>query len=77
MFTIEEIALMKMYTGFSPNREKLIQSLKAILPHFTEKEQEMKNLAQGVIRKLMAMNDEQLSKIDFSQVDFSLKNTLK
>ena len=66
MFTVEEITLMKMYTGFTPNRQTLIRKLKTVIPQFTDKEQEMKDLTGGVIRKLTAMNDKSFVNIDFS-----------
>ena len=66
MFTVEEISLLKMYTGFTPNRQVLINNLKTVMPHFIEEEQEMKDLTSGVIRKLTAMNDIAFSSINFS-----------
>lgn len=66
MFTVEEITLMKMYTGFTPNRQTLIRKLKTVIPQFTDEEQEMKDLTGGVIRKLTAMNDKSFVNIDFS-----------
>lgn len=66
MFTVEEISLMKMYSGLKPNRQALISSLKNIMPHFKEEEQEIKDLTSGVIRKLTAMNDQTFSGINFS-----------
>ena len=66
MFTVEEITLMKMYTGFTPNRQALIKKLKTVIPQFTDEEQEMKDLTGGVIRKLTAMNDKSFVNIDFS-----------
>ena len=66
MFTVEEITLMKIYTGFTPNRQTLIRKLKSVIPHFTDEEQEMKDLTGGVIRKLTAMNDNSYANINFS-----------
>ena len=66
MFTIEEISLMKMYSGLKPNRKALICNLKNIMPHFLDEEQEIKDLTCGVIRKLTAMNDNNFSNINFS-----------
>ena len=66
MFTVEEITLMKMYTGFTPNRQTLIRNLKSVIPQFTDEEQEIKGLTSGVIRKLTAMNDKGFINIDFS-----------
>jgi len=66
MFTIEEITLMKLYTGLTPNRQTLIGKLRAVLPHFTEEEQEMKDFTGKVIRKLTATNDQSFMTIDFS-----------
>ncbi len=66
MFTVEEITLMKLYTGLTPNRQALISKLSAVLPHFTEQEQEMKDFTGKVIRKLTAMNDQSFVTIDFS-----------
>jgi len=66
MFTVEEITLMKIYTGFTPNRQALISNLKSVIPHFTGEEQEMKDLTGVVIRKLTAMNDKSFSDVNFS-----------
>ena len=66
MFTVEEITLMKIYTGFTPKRQALISSLKSVMPQFTNEEQEIKDLTGGVIRKLTAMNDKSFVNIDFS-----------
>lgn len=55
-----------MYSGLKPNRQALISSLKNIMPHFFDEEQEMKDLTRGVIRKLTAMNDNNFSNINFS-----------
>ena len=66
MFTVEEITLMKMYTGFTPNRQTLINNLKFLMPQFTDEEQEIKNLTGGVIRKLTATTDKSFVNIDFS-----------
>ena len=66
MFTVEEITLMKIYTGFTPNRQSLISNLKSVIPHFTDEEQEIKDLTNDVIRKLTAMNGKSFVNIDFS-----------
>ena len=66
MFTVEEITLMKIYTGLTPNRQALISSLKSVIPQFTEEEQEMKDLTGGVIRKLNAISNKGFVNIDFS-----------
>ena len=66
MFTVEEITLMKLYTGLTPNRQALISSLDAVMPYFTEEEQEMKDFTVKVIRKLTATNDKSFAKVDFS-----------
>lgn len=66
MFSVEEITLMKMYSGFKPERQALISSLKTVMPHFTEAEQEEVELTSGVIRKLTAMTDKAFDGVDFS-----------
>lgn len=73
MFTVEEISLIKMYSSLKPNRESLISSLKNVMPHFTDQEQEMKELTGGVIRKLAAMNDNAFLGINF---DLALNEAL-
>lgn len=65
MFTIEEITLMKMYSGFTPSRNQILKNLEKILPLFTESEDSMKELTQGCIRKLTAMNDIAFDKVNF------------
>ncbi|MEG0570376.1 MAG: transposon-transfer assisting family protein [Oscillospiraceae bacterium] len=66
MFTIEEITLMKMYSGFRPERKQILQNLEKVLPHFTEVETEMKELTDGVVRKLTAMNDRAFEELNFN-----------
>ena len=67
MFTVEEITLMKMYVGLTVDKNVLIENLEKVVPHFTEDEHEMKELTQGVIRKLTAMN-----RIAFEKINFDL-----
>lgn len=57
---------MKMYSELTPDRQIIINKLKAIIPHFTDNEQEIKDLTSGVIRKLTAINDKSFENIDFS-----------
>lgn len=64
MLSVEEISLIKMY---GTERKQVIENLEKILPHFTEEEEEMKELTKGVIRKLTAMND-----LDFKRINFNL-----
>ena len=54
MFTVEEITLMKIYTGFKPNRQTLISNLKSVMPQFTDEEQEIKDLT--VNRELLSQD---------------------
>lgn len=64
MLSVEEISLIKMY---GTERKQVIENLEKILPHFTEEEEEMKELTKGVIRKLAAMTD-----LDFKRINFNL-----
>lgn len=64
MLSVEEISLIKMY---GTERKQVIENLEKILPHFTEEEEEMKELTKGVIIKLTAMND-----LDFKRINFNL-----
>lgn len=66
MFTIEEITLMKMYSGLNPERKNVLKNLEKLLPLFTEEENEVKELTQGVVRKLTAMNDKSFGEINFN-----------
>jgi len=66
MFTIEEITLMKMYTGLTPNRQALIRSLNTVIPQFTDEEQEIKDFTNAVIRKLTATSEKSFATVDFS-----------
>jgi len=66
MFTVEEITLMKMYTGLTPNRQALIISLNSVIPQFNEDEQEMKDFTHAVIRKLKATSEKRFATVDFS-----------
>lgn len=66
MFTVEEITLMKMYSGLKPNHQALISSLENVMPEFTDEEQEMKDLTGAIIRKLTALNEKSFANVDFS-----------
>lgn len=74
MFTIEEITLIKMYSGFKPERSKVISLLKSTQPNFIDGEEEMKGLVEGVVRKLTALTDSAFEEIDLS---LALENSTK
>lgn len=67
MLTIEEQTIVRMYRDMTPTRQAIIAALKKILPHFTEEESEMLAMTQSALRKLMAMNDQAFSGLDFSE----------
>ncbi len=64
MFTVEELSIIKMYSGFTPDRNRVVAALKDCLPLIEE--QEIKNTVLTVIRKANAMTEKAFSEIDFS-----------
>ena len=65
IFNIDELTLIKMYTGFTMDRDKTIQAIEESLP-YTEDE-EIKKRLQSVVRKVKAMTTEDFAKIDLSK----------
>ncbi len=64
MLSVEEITLIKMYSGLNQDRRTLIESLESVIPHFTEQEEEMRDLSNDVIKKLTFMSD-----VDFATLN--------
>lgn len=64
MFTIEELSIIKMYSGFTPDRDRVILALKEILP--LVEEPEISETVKSVIRKANAMTKESFSALDLS-----------
>jgi hypothetical protein len=64
MFTIEELSIIKMYSGFSPDRNRVVTALKDSLPLIEE--QDIKDTVLTVIRKANAMTEKAFSEIDLS-----------
>ncbi len=63
-FTTDEKAIIKLYTGFKPERDKLLESMHQSLPLV-----EIREIAEpmnSVIRKVNAMTNADFSKIDLS-----------
>ena len=67
MLNIEELAIIRMYKGEPQGRRAIIDVLKTVLPHFSEGEEDMRNLTQSTLRKLTAMTDQSFDAIDFSE----------
>lgn len=64
MFNIEEITIIKMYTGFNPDRDKIIATLNDSLPLIEDAD--ISDTVQSVIRKAHAMTEDAFSKLDLS-----------
>lgn len=63
-FTTDEKAIIKLYTGFKPDRDKLLESMRQSLPLVETKE--IAELMNSVIRKVNAMTAADFAKIDLS-----------
>lgn len=64
MFTIDELSIVKMYCGFSQNRDSVIAALNDSLPLIEN--QEIKKTVEVTIRKVNAMTQEAFSALDLS-----------
>lgn len=53
MFTIDELSIVKMYCGFSQNRDSVIAALNDSLPLIED--QNIKSIVEETIRKVTAM----------------------
>lgn len=64
MFTIEELSIIKMYSGFTPDRDRVILALKESLPLIEEPE--IRETVKSVLRKSNAMTKESFATLDLS-----------
>lgn len=64
MFTIDELSIVKMYCGFSQNRDSVIAALNDSLPLIEN--QNIKSIVEETIRKVTAMTQAAFSDLDLS-----------
>lgn len=64
MLTIDEKTIIKMYSGFSPDRDKTIAALKESLEHIEEPV--IQETVSTTIRKITSMSKETFAAIDFT-----------
>lgn len=64
MFTIDELSIVKMYCGFSQNRDSVIAALNDSLPFIED--QNIKSIVEETIRKVTAMTQAAFSDLDLS-----------
>ena len=64
MFTIDELSIVKMYCGFSQNRDSVIEALNDSLPLIED--QNIKSIVEETIRKVTAMTQAAFSDLDLS-----------
>lgn len=64
MFTIDELSIVKMYCGFSQNRDSVIAALNDSLPLIED--QNIKSIVDETIRKVTAMTQAAFSDLDLS-----------
>lgn len=64
MFTIDELSIVKMYCGFSQNRDSVIAALNDSLPLIED--QNIKSIVEETIRKVTAMTQAAFSALDLS-----------
>lgn len=69
MFTIDELSIVKMYCGFSQNRDSVIAALNDSLPLIED--QNIKSIVEETIRKVTAMTQAAFSDLDLSDTLFS------
>lgn len=62
--SVEEKAIIKMYSGFKLDRDKLLASMRESLSLVDEKE--VAELMNSVTRKVTAMTNDDFEKIDLS-----------
>ena len=69
-FTTEEKTIIKMYSGFTLGRDSLLVAMRQNI-HLVE-QPDIAELMAGVIRKINAMTDADIQKIDLSNaLDFA------
>lgn len=64
MLTIDELSIVKMYCGFSQNRDSVIAALNDSLPLIED--QNIKSIVEETIRKVTAMTQAAFSDLDLS-----------
>ncbi len=64
MFTIDELSIVKMYCGFSQDRDSVIAALNDSLPLIED--QNIKSIVEETIRKVTAMTQAAFSDLDLS-----------
>ena len=69
MFTIDELSIVKMYCGFSQNRDSVIAALNDSLPLIED--QNIKSIVEETIRKVTAMTQAAFSDLDLSDTPLS------
>ncbi len=64
MFTVEELSLIKIYSGFRQDRDSVISALNDSLPLIEE--EEIKEAVKTTIRKANAMTTEAFAALDLT-----------
>jgi len=68
MLNMEELAIIRMYQEQSMGRQAIMDTLKTVMPFFSEEEDVMKSMALSTLRKLTAMTDVSFAALDFSEM---------
>lgn len=67
MLNMEELAIIRMYQEQSMGRQAIMETLKTVIPFFSEDEDVMRAMAQNTLRKLTAMSDLSFAALDLSE----------
>ena len=64
MFNIDELSIIKMYSGPTPDRNHVLEALNDALPLIEE--EEIRETVMSVIRKISTMTEKAFAEIDLS-----------
>lgn len=64
MFNIEELSLIKMYSGINPSRDSVVAAMRDSLPYVEE--EAIRAAMTNTIRKVNAMTNEAFLALDLS-----------
>lgn len=67
MLNMEELAIIRMYQEQAMGRQAIMDTLRTVIPFFSEEEDVMRAMAQSTLRKLTAMTDLSFTALDLSE----------
>lgn len=63
--TLEEKTLIALYTEEAPDREQVVSSMRAALPHVEEPD--IRDTMTGILEKVQGMTQKDFAKVDLSE----------